>query len=79
MTTTAPAADVLRRVVATTEGWADPYPLYRQLLEQADLHRSEPDDLWYAVRHRTCRQLLRDNRLGHDSTRPLRRPGPHDG
>jgi cytochrome P450 len=75
MTTTVPAADVLRRVVATAEGWADPYPLYRQLLEQADLHRREPDDLWYAVRHRTCQQLLKDNRLGHDSTRPFRRPG----
>lgn len=75
MTTTVPAADALRRVMATAEGWADPYPLYRQLLEQADVHRSEPDDLWYAFSHRTCRQLLQDNRLGHDSTRPLRRPG----
>lgn len=75
MTTTVPAADALHRVMATAEGWADPYPLYRQLLEQADAHRSERDDLWYAFRHRTCRQLLQDNRLGHDSTRPLRRPG----
>jgi cytochrome P450 len=75
MTTTVPAADALRRVMATAEGWADPYPLYHQLLEQADMHRSERDGLWYAFRHRTCRQLLQDNRLGHDSTRPLRRPG----
>jgi cytochrome P450 len=75
MTTTVPAADALHRVMATAEGWADPYPLYRQLLGQADMHRSERDDLWYAFRHRTCRQLLQDNRLGHDSTRPLRRPG----
>jgi cytochrome P450 len=75
MTTTVPAADALHRVMATAEGWADPYPLYRQLLEQADVYRSEHDDLWYAFRHRTCRQVLQDNRLGHDSTRPLRRPG----
>ncbi len=75
MTTTLSAADALHRVMATAEGWADPYPLYRQLLEQPDMQRSERDDLWYAFRHRTCRQLLQDNRLGHDSTRPLRRPG----
>jgi cytochrome P450 len=75
MTTTVPAADALHRVMATPEGWADPYPLYRQLLQHADVHRSERDDLWYAFRHRTCRQLLQDNRLGHDSTRPVRRPG----
>jgi cytochrome P450 len=75
MTTTVPAADALHRVVATAEGWADPYPLYRQLLAQGDVHRSDADDLWYAFRHRTCRQLLQDNRLGHDSTQPIRRPG----
>ncbi len=73
--TTVSVADALHRVVATADGWADPYPLYRQVLEQPDLQRSERDDLWYAFRHRSCRQLLQDNRLGHDSAGPLRRPG----
>jgi cytochrome P450 len=67
--------DVLHRVLATTEGRVDPYPLYRELLAVPRLHRSAHDGMWYAFRYEPCRSLLQDNRLGHDPARPARLPG----
>jgi cytochrome P450 len=66
--------DLLREVTAAGSR-TDPYPLYRQLRERGVVHHSEHEGLWYALRYETCRSLLQDGRLGHDSLRPLRRPG----
>jgi cytochrome P450 len=79
MTSTAWTDDILRQALVSPEGRADPYPLYAKLVGGPALHRSEGDGLWYAVRHSTCRQLLQDQRLGHDRTGPLRRPGIGEG
>jgi cytochrome P450 len=73
--TTIVAEDVLHDLLLTDEGRANPYPLYRALHEQAPFYRSERDGVWYACRHATCRQLLLDDRLGHDEERMFRRPG----
>ena len=67
-------ADELLHEVTTAGRRADPYPLYRELRERGSLHHSERDGLWYALRYETCRSLLQDNRLGHDTMAPLRRP-----
>lgn len=70
-----PIDDVLHRTLVTPEGRADPYPLYRELLAVPGLHRSARDGMWYAFRYEPCRQLLQDNRLGHDPDRTARLPG----
>jgi cytochrome P450 len=67
--------EILSAALVSPEGRADPYPLYQRLFSGPDLHRSQVDGLWYAARYGTCRQLLQDQRLGHDRTGPLRRPG----
>jgi cytochrome P450 len=68
-------ADELLHEVTTAGRSADPYPLYRELRERGSLHHSDRDGLWYALRYETCRSLLQDNRLGHDTLAPMRRPG----
>jgi cytochrome P450 len=65
LTTATEAADaVLHRLLATPEGRADPYPLYRELRRIAPLYRSGLDDTWYVSRFEDCRQLLLDPRCG---------------
>jgi cytochrome P450 len=56
--------DLIHRVMATPEGHADPYPLYRQLRELAPLHRSGLDGVWYVSGFEACRHLLGDARIG---------------
>ena len=54
----------LHQLLATEEGRADPYPLYRQLRELAPLYRSGLDGLWYASRYDDCKAILVDPRCG---------------
>jgi cytochrome P450 len=68
-------ADELLREVTVAGRRADPYPLYRELRERGTFHHSDRDGLWYALRYETCRTLLQDTRLGHDTVAPMRRPG----
>jgi cytochrome P450 len=58
------ADDVLHRILATTEGQADPYPLYHRLRELAPVHRSGLDGVWYVSSFEMCRQILGDPRAG---------------
>jgi cytochrome P450 len=74
MAMTITADDVLADLLRG-DGRADPYPLYRALHELAPFHRHDADGMWYAVRYETCRNLLRDPRLGHDDEKLFRRPG----
>src|ERR1700739_4785429 len=67
--------DELLHEVTTAGRSAARYPLNRELRERASLHHSDRDGLWYALRYETCRSLLQDNRLGHDTLAPMRRPG----
>jgi cytochrome P450 len=64
------ADDLVLRILATPEGQADPYPLYRELRDLAPVHRSAMGDVWYASRFATCRQLLRDPRAGKSARGP---------
>jgi cytochrome P450 len=56
--------DLIHRIMATPEGHADPYALYRRLREQAPVHRSALDGNWYVSGFETCRQVLGDPRVG---------------
>ena len=56
--------DLIHRVMATPEGHADPYPLYRSLQAAAPVHRSGLDGLWYVSGFDACRQILGDPRIG---------------
>lgn len=61
---TGDADDLIHRIMATPEGHADPYPLYRRLREVAPIHRSRLDGVWYVSGFEACRHLLGDARLG---------------
>jgi cytochrome P450 len=61
------ADDVIDRLMATPEGHADPYPLYRRLRETAPVHRSELDGNWYVTGFDACRLVLGDPRIGKNS------------
>src|SRR5919106_6681007 len=78
MAMTITADGILDDLLRSPEGRADPYPLYRALHELAPFHRYAGDGMWYATRYDTCRNLLRDPRLGHDEERLFRRPGMTD-
>jgi cytochrome P450 len=69
---TAAADVVLHRLLATPEGRADPYPLYRELRRLAPLYRSHLDGAWYASRYAHCRQVLLDPRCGRKPARLVR-------
>jgi cytochrome P450 len=58
------ADDLIHRIMATPEGHADPYPLYRQLRAAAPVHRSALDGNWYVSSFDACRQVLGDPRIG---------------
>jgi cytochrome P450 len=66
VTTTAIEApdDLVHRIMATPDGHADPYPLYRRLRTAAPVHRSELDGNWYLSGFDTCRRILGDARIG---------------
>jgi cytochrome P450 len=61
--------------MATPEGHADPYPLYRWLREIAPVHRSELDGNWYVTGFDACRQVLGDSRIGKNSQFVVARHG----
>jgi len=56
--------DLIHQVMATPEGHADPYPLYRRLRQAAPVHRSELDGVWYVSGFEACRHVLGDPRIG---------------
>ena len=56
--------DLIHRIMATPEGHADPYPLYRRLRELAPMHRSGLDGVWYVSGFDACRHILGDTRIG---------------
>ena len=58
------ADDLIHRVMATPEGHADPYPLYRRLQAAAPVHRSALDGNWYVSGFDACRHILGDTRIG---------------
>jgi len=58
------ADDLVHKVMATPEGHADPYPLYRRLQAAAPVHKSALDGNWYVSGFDACRQLLGDPRIG---------------
>ena len=49
----------------SAEFLADPYPYYRQLRERSPIIFSEDWNAWFVTSYDGCRNLLRDNRLGH--------------
>jgi len=61
------ADDLIHRVMATREGHADPYPLYRRLQAVAPVHRSALDGNWYVSGFEACRQVLGDHRVGKNN------------
>jgi cytochrome P450 len=61
------ADELLHRVMATPEGHADPYPLYRRLRAAAPVHRSALDGNWYVTGFDACRQVLGDPRIGKNN------------
>ena len=67
--------DLIHRIMATPEGHADPYPLYRRLQSTAPAHRSGLDGLWYVSGFDACRQILGDHRIGKNDQFVVRRHG----
>ncbi|MEM7033395.1 MAG: cytochrome P450 [Chloroflexota bacterium] len=43
----------------------NPYPYYHMLRQAAPIFFWEANNSWFIVNHEDCRDLLRDNRLGH--------------
>ena len=58
------ADDLIHRAMATPEGHADPYTVYRRLQALAPVHRSTLDGNWYVSGFDACRQILGDPRIG---------------
>ncbi|MGH8989973.1 MAG: cytochrome P450 [Acidimicrobiia bacterium] len=52
------ADEALAELFGGGGGHPDPYPLYRALREQAPVHRSEHDGVWYLSRHADCMKVL---------------------
>jgi hypothetical protein len=69
------ADDLIHRVMATPEGHADPYPLYRRLQAAAPVHRSALDGNWYVTGFDACRQILGDPRIGKNAQFVVARHG----
>jgi cytochrome P450 len=73
---TGPQADeLLHRLLATTEGQRDPYPLYRALRTMAPIHRSQLDGMWYASGFAAARRVLLDPCFGKTPRLTVRRHG----
>lgn len=75
MQTGSTAEDVLRSLLTTAEGQADPYPLYHRLRANGVLHRSQLDGIWYASGFGVCREVLLDPRFGPRAGSVARRFG----
>jgi cytochrome P450 len=69
------ADELLHRLLATTEGQSDPYPLYRALRVAAPVHRSELDGMWYASGFAAARRILLDPCFGKAPRLTVRRHG----
>jgi cytochrome P450 len=69
------ADDLIHRVMATPEGHADPYPLYRRLQAAAPVYRSALDGNWYVSGFDACRHLLGDPRIGKNDQFVVARHG----
>ncbi|WP_040791788.1 cytochrome P450 [Nocardia paucivorans] len=54
--------DPFARLIAGSEGVADPYPLIERLRGEGGIHRMTPT--WVTLDHALCREILRDNRFG---------------
>jgi len=61
--------ELVFQLMATPEGRADPYPVYREIRERAPVFRGEALSIWYVSGYEDCRSLLRDNRLGKGAPR----------
>jgi cytochrome P450 len=61
--TSGAGTDPLLHALFTPEGQADPYPIYRALLEAGPVHRG-PDGVWYVVGYEACRRVLLDHGCG---------------
>jgi cytochrome P450 len=65
------AADsIVNELVFTSEGRANPYPLYHKLRETQPVHRSALG-VWLLSRYDDCWAMLRDPRLGKDYTQSM--------
>jgi cytochrome P450 len=53
----------LLETLFTPAGQADPYPVYRALLDAGPVHRG-PDGAWYVVGYEACRRVLLDHGCG---------------
>ena len=74
--TAEPRADeLLHRLLATTEGQTDPYPLYHALRTLAPVHHSELDGMWYASGFSAARRILLDPCFGKAPRLTIRRHG----
>ena len=66
---------LLHRLLATTEGQADPYPLYKALRTVAPIHRSDLDGVWYVTGFAAARRVLLDPSFGKNPRITIRRHG----
>jgi cytochrome P450 len=73
------ADDLVHRVMATREGHADPYPLYRRLQAAAPVHRSALDGNWYVSGFEASRHILGDPRIGKNKQFIVARHGVDPG
>ena len=69
------ADELVHRIMATPEGHADPYPLYRRLQAAAPIHRSDLDGNWYISGFDAGRHILGDSRIGKNSQIIIERHG----
>jgi cytochrome P450 len=69
------ADELLHRLLATAEGHADPYPLYRALRSMAPVHRSGLDGVWYVTGFAAARRVLLDPCFGKGARLTIRRHG----
>ena len=66
---------VLHRLLATAEGHADPYPLYRALRTTGPVVRSGLDGFWYTTGFAAARRVLLDPCFGKGPRLTIRRHG----
>ena len=69
------ADELLHRLLATAEGHADPYPLYRALRTAAPIHRCGLDGVWYTTGFAAARRVLLDPCFGKGPRLTIRRHG----
>lgn len=69
------ADELIHRIMATPEGHADPYFLYRRLQAVAPVHRSDLDGNWYVSGFDASRRILGDPRIGKNDQIVVARHG----